>query len=303
MGQVETMQQIPVIAGSSGYLGSRLIARIEAEGARPYFRLVRDAHSHGYEIVQYAPPDYRAEGRGRFREFYGGDGLCVVHLGGPNPSVTAREGEERARLAISMTRDLCDWCSTHSAQLHFISSVLIHGSTADFLNEFSRVMPSSPYSKMKALMEAVILESDVPGATVRLSNVYGCNMPRETVVSKIIRRIRGDVSAFTPSEAADEERALDLVHEDDVIAMLRRLVDLRMNKRVPGVYGSGRSGTPTHLFFDIVKAQGTGKWVFPNFRGSRGAVKSTWSSDVLAVSPKVSIESGIAALLSEDCLR
>lgn len=287
----------PVIVGASGYLGSRLVADIQRESRKGFIRVIRGNRKQALRLIPYWPPAYLPGQEIQFQDLVDSQSFCVLHLGGPSIA-TQHIGREEYTQAVQITEELSQWCLRGNANLHLLSSTLVYGTDEGrVLDEKVEPTPDTPYAQLKLRLESIVSSSGVPGATVRLSNVYGPYMPRHVIVSRILRRIGGETSAFTPYSAGLLERRLDLVHETDVKLMLRKLEELSSKSRLVGVFGSGRAGTPSNLYRHVITSLENGTWNFTDFVAGAGAVQSTWADDHLALTARIPIERGVQSLL------
>jgi len=168
------------VTGGGGFIGSRLVARLLAEGYRvallardPRKPAVAVLETQGARVVQGDVRDLRAVGP----EAVGAELDIVLHLAA---SLDLRGGEG-ASVNVEGTREVLRWAREHGARyVVYASSVEAQGpASADegLLTEEHPCRPGSPYAESKLAGERLVQElaerAALPCLLARIGHTYG----------------------------------------------------------------------------------------------------------------------------------
>ncbi len=221
----------------------------------------------------------------------------VYAAGNPIASTDRHQGTTTAQEEL-LAKTLRGAEKVNLGSFHYLSSLLVYGSRIPgVINENLDVQPDTAYAEMKLREEQRVVSTGLPGVILRLSNVYGVGQNQESLIDKIVRRLKGDADSFTPSKGGDSERRLDFLHISDLGKIMIQIATQGSSDLCVVAVGGGRTITPTHLYEDAVTALVTGNWHFPRCTFGPGAVDSSWILKFLGCRPTVSIEAGLRELL------
>lgn len=182
---------------------------------------------------------------------------------------------------------------------HYISSLLVYGlQIPGVISTDLDVQPDTRYAEMKLREEQRVVTTGLPGVILRLSNVYGIGQNRDSLIDKIVRSLKGNSDAFSPSKDQTNERRLDLLHISDLGRAVVQVVNQMSSSQSVVAVGGGRSISPTHLYEDAVTALATGNWHFPRCIFGPGAVDPSWILRCLGCQPLISVEAGLRDLVT-----
>lgn len=194
------MTRTVLITGASGFIGSNLVQVLSKRRDLEVITCHRDS-----------PPEVLTQGAKQAD--------VVIHLAGVNRPMHPDEFQEGN---VDYTVLLCERLRQSGKRPLFILSSSIQASQ------------ESPYGKSKRAAEVVIEEWVAGGAgravIFRLKNVFGkwCRPDYNSVVATFCHRVASNL----PIQISDENRELELVYIDDVVAALIACIDLPQN---PGI--------------------------------------------------------------------
>lgn len=189
-----------VITGATGFLGSALLHRLAVAGVE-VVGVTRKQGTHYHQVSDYS-------------ETPAGD--VLVHLAEDcdrlrvNAAGSVREQEMQATMGFLMRRGY--------RKLVYASSSVLYGdrhATPRKTDDAIEVVDS--YTRIKSASESMVLASE--GIVARISNVYGPDMAKGNVLSKILGQIPGTGSVVV----GDSAPVRDFLWIDDAADALARL--------------------------------------------------------------------------------
>jgi nucleoside-diphosphate-sugar epimerase len=182
---------------------------------------------------------------------------------------------------------------------HYISSLLVYGTQIrGVISTELGVQPDTRYAEMKLREEQQVVTTGLPGVILRLSNVYGIGQNRDSLMDKMVRSLKGNSDAFSPSEDQTNERRVDFLHISDLGRVVVQIANQMTSSQSVVAVGGGRSISPTHLYQDAAMALATDNWTFPRCIFGPGAVDPSWILRCLGCQPLISVEAGLQSLLA-----
>lgn len=236
-----------VVTGGAGFIGSNLLAGLEARGEEP--AVVCDVLGDGdkwrnvakREIADLVPPD-RLLG---WLESNASDVHMIFHLGAIS-STTERDTDAIIANNFRLTSDLWTWCAQRGIRLVYASSAAVYGNgSAGFDDDpapaaMAALRPLNPYGWSKLLFDRRTARltghrGHFPAqwAGLRFFNVYGPNEyhkgGQRSVVPQFWEQVRdsGRARLFRSHhpDYADGGQMRDFVHVDDCVEVMLWLYD------------------------------------------------------------------------------
>jgi ADP-L-glycero-D-manno-heptose 6-epimerase len=258
-----------IITGGAGFIGSNLVAALEARGERDLVvcdRLGRDEKWRNLgkrELAAIVPP----EGLFDFLDAHARDIQAVFHLGAIS-STTEPDADLIIATNFTLSLRLWDWCTTTETRLLYASSAATYGDGGAGFDDdgspaaLARLKPLNTYGWSKHLFDrrvARLVERARPPqwAGLKFFNVYGPNEYHKggmkSVVAQIFPRARaGEPARLFRSHRADVPdggQKRDFVAVGDCVDMMLWLHD---HPAVSGLFNLG-SGT-ARSFHDLACA-------------------------------------------------
>jgi ADP-L-glycero-D-manno-heptose 6-epimerase len=260
-----------VVTGGAGFIGSNLLAGLEARGADPV--VVCDVlgkeekwrNIAKREIEDIVPPDALAG----WLETNASRVHMVFHLGAIS-STTERDADAIVANNFRLTSDLWDWCARHGIRFVYASSAAVYGGGEAGFDDaldaqaLARLRPLNPYGWSKLLSDRRTARLAAhrghhpeQWAGLRFFNVYGPNEyhkgGQQSVVPQFHRQIveTGTARLFRSHhpDYADGGQLRDFVHVDDCVAVMLWLYD---NPSVSGLFNLGTG--EARSFADLARA-------------------------------------------------
>jgi UDP-glucose 4-epimerase len=266
-----------VITGASGFLGSVLLKCLKKNG---YNCLgVSRKPGEGYLQVN----DYSDSPVGDI----------LIHLA--EISDRGLANELSATYELDAARTLNSLLSKGYSKIIYVSSAALYGDNiSEPRTENDLIIASDTYARVKLNAEQKVLSRH--GIVIRLSNIYGPNMSRNNVFSRILEQLNG----LGPVTVMNTNPIRDFLWVDDAAnAMLKMVM-----QSVSGVFniGSGIGTSIRVLAQEILSASNQEKReilsIKPDPRESCIVLDITKSSLVLDWSPNFSLKEGIARLIN-----
>jgi ADP-L-glycero-D-manno-heptose 6-epimerase len=240
-----------IVTGGAGFIGSNLVAALEAQSAGHDDIVVCDRLRDGTKwrnIASRMVSDIVApEALAAFIAAHASRITAVFHMGAIS-STTATDGDLVVQTNFRFSRDLWEICARHGIAFIYASSAATYGDAeAGFddintLDHMQKLKPLNLYGWSKWLFDCWVLRAVAAGAPappvwagLRFFNVYGPNEyhkgSMQSLVSKIIAAHRpgAPVKLFRSHREgfADGQQLRDFVYVDDVVAVMLWLATLR----------------------------------------------------------------------------
>jgi nucleoside-diphosphate-sugar epimerase len=279
-----------LVTGGTGFLGSWVRASASGEAeviAPPSAELDLEAGPFGLDrVVRAARPS------------------VIMHLANPrNPQVI-----DAVPRTVAMMQSVLEVCREHGAFLAFASGWIVlngHARAEPLVaHDDEPCRPHGHYAVAKALSEQMIDHASADGrvraSILRLSPIYGAGSPQPRLLFRIAESLRAGEPAVTHVYRNGRPR-LQLLHAQDAAAGLLAAA----RARIPGRFNMGGavSATTCEIAQEIARA------IRVPFRGSEMSLEAdvaqvtlecSKSDRLLGWRPRVSLESGVAALLRGD---
>jgi ADP-L-glycero-D-manno-heptose 6-epimerase len=236
-----------VITGGAGFIGSNLVAALEARGGESL--VVSDWLGTGEkwrnlgkrELLAIVPPEELFD----YLESRRGDIETVFHMGAVS-ATTETDADLIVRTNLTLSQRLWSWCAESRVRLIYASSAATYGDgTAGFEDDWTsaalaKLAPLNAYGWSKHLFDRWVarqIERGYPTppqwAGLKFFNVYGPNeyhkADQRSVVAQIATHIIGGGRATLfrshHPDYADGGQLRDFVSVDDVVAIMMWLYD------------------------------------------------------------------------------
>ena len=260
-----------VVTGAAGFIGSRLVAALNARGITEILAVDdlsgKDGDNAG-NLFSLGIQDFMDKGEFLARVSSGsfnGEVEAVLHQGACTNTME-HNGQYMMENNYAYSRALLDWCQAIEAPLIYASSAAVYGAGTKFAEEPQNEAPLNVYAYSKLLFDqhvrARLREKEAQIAGLRYFNVYGPNEAhkKKTGMHSIALqsfehyRKEGHVRLFAGSDGyADGQQQRDFVHVDDVVAVNLWLLE---NRDVSGVFncGTGKAQTFNEVAAAVINA-------------------------------------------------
>jgi nucleoside-diphosphate-sugar epimerase len=276
-----------VVTGPGGFLGRRLVARLEREGME-VLGLGREA---GFDLLRDDLP------------LRGGD--HVFHLAAATGVPDSWQDPVHFHLlnAHASVRVL-DQCRRYGASLSYVGAYIYGVPQVLPISEAHPLDPNNPYAFSKWMGEQACAwfahAYEVPTSAIRLFNVYGAGQSDRFVVARIVDQVL--------NPRIDSIQVMDLTPRRDYL-YLDDAVDALISSIPAGGYrvlnvGSGVSSSISDVIEAAFEATGLRKPVsasgevrtneIPDVRADCGAIRTAFGW-----SPRFSLREGVAAMIRE----
>ena len=259
-----------IVTGAAGFIGSRIVAGLNACGINDIVAVDNLAHADkfknlaGCEIADYVD---QSAFLSEVRKFEGAVD-AVLHQGACSDTMES-DGRYMMENNYAYSRRLLEWCQEEDVPLLYASSASVYGNGANgFREERACEKPLNVYGYSKFLFDQYVrrefsrLSSQVVG--LRYFNVYGPNEWHKGRMASVAFhafhqfRNTGKVRLFVGSDGyGNGEQRRDFVYVDDVVAVNLWLLE---HRHVSGIFncGTGRAQSFNQLAGAVVNAvQGT----------------------------------------------
>jgi ADP-L-glycero-D-manno-heptose 6-epimerase len=260
-----------VITGGAGFIGSNLVASLEARGGGGLVVVDRLGHDDKWrnlgkrEILEIVPPERLFEFLADHRSSIQG----IFHLGAVSSTM---EPDADLVLATNFTlsQQLWRWCADNRVRLIYASSAATYGDgTGGFDDDPSsaalgKLQPLNVYGWSKHLFDRWVARQVERGypcppqwAGLKFFNVYGPNEYHKGAQLSVALQIFRTLAAGEPvtlfrshrKDVADGQQQRDFVWVDDIVDMMLWLYD---QPKISGLFNAG-SGK-ARSFLDLAQA-------------------------------------------------
>lgn len=280
------MSERVLVAGSTGFVGAALAARLARDGAS----VVGASRSTGTDLA--CADQVRA--LGAFDVIVNAAGRTSVPISYDDP-----QGFERDNVVV--TRHLLDLARRTGARVVHAGSYVYGTPRYLPIDESHPLAAHNPYAASKLCAERLCAdahaEAGVPVTVLRIFNVYGPGQRAGLLVPALLDGVRRGTI-----ELADPEPRRDFVHLDDAVDALARAVAWRHDGCEAVNVGSGRSTSVAELVGIAVRASGRDVAVRFANRRRPGEIADVVADVRKAAAtfgwrPRVRVESGLAELV------
>ncbi|MBM3601520.1 MAG: ADP-glyceromanno-heptose 6-epimerase [Alphaproteobacteria bacterium] len=260
-----------VVTGGAGFIGSNLVAGLEARGVNEL--VVCDRLGQGdkwrnvakREIADLVPPDRLLD----YLDIHAREIECVFHMGAVS-ATTERDVDLIMRENFTLSLALWHWCARHGVRLIYASSAATFGDGAQGFDDdgsigaLERLRPLNAYGWSKHVYDRrvarLVDQGDVvppQWAGLKFFNVYGPNEYHKGTMKSVAAHIypraaRGEPARLFKShrpDYADGGQLRDFVWVDDCVDVMLWLYD---NTHVNGLFNVGTGAARS--FADLAAA-------------------------------------------------
>ncbi|HET8611726.1 MAG TPA: ADP-glyceromanno-heptose 6-epimerase [Sphingomonas sp.] len=262
-----------VVTGGAGFIGSNLVADLEARGQGPiavvdwFGEDERWRNLANRRIAHFVRP----EAIDPFLAAHAGEIRAIVHMGAIS-ATTERDVDRLVELNINYSVRLWDWCAEHGAPFLYASSAATYGGIESGFTDdesvaaLSALRPLNAYGWSKKATDIIFAERLAAGqpappqwAGLKFFNVYGPNEYHKGDMMSVACKLYGQVMAGEKVRLfksyrdgiADGEQRRDFVYVKDCTRAMLWLLD---HPDVSGIFNLGAG--QARSFLDIAKALG-----------------------------------------------
>ncbi len=260
-----------VITGGAGFIGSNLVAGLEAHGAAELVVCDRLGTTDKWRniakrrLADIVPPDALLD----WLSAHGDRVEAIFHLGAISDT-TARDGDAVVAANFSLSQALWQRCARNGTRLIYASSAATYGDGANGFDDspddrdMAQLRPLNLYGWSKLAFDRRVIDllggaapQPPQWAGLRFFNVYGPNEwhkgAQQSIVPQVYRQIQesGRAQLFRSHhpDYPDGGQLRDFVHVDDCVAVMLWLYDN------PGTGGLFNIGTgQARSFADLATA-------------------------------------------------
>ncbi|MDI1346509.1 MAG: ADP-glyceromanno-heptose 6-epimerase [Pseudolabrys sp.] len=258
-----------LVTGGAGFIGSNIVASLNEAGRTDV--VVNDVLGDAAkwrnlakrQIADFVPPSDLAK-------WLDGRKLdAVIHMGAISDT-TATDGDLVMENNFRLSLRLLDWCTQTQTPFIYASSAATYGEgelgfTDDWsLPELRKLRPMNLYGWSKhlfdlALVDRVVKKQKLPPhwAGLKFFNVYGPNEYHKGAMASVLSKVFAGAKAGQPVKLfkshrdgiGDGEQRRDFIYIDDVVAVVRWLID---TPKVNGIFNVGTGKAES--FRDMIAA-------------------------------------------------
>jgi ADP-L-glycero-D-manno-heptose 6-epimerase len=266
-----------VVTGAAGFIGSNLLAALEASGADRIVACDRLRDGGKWRNIakrtldDIIAPDALLEWMRHAHQRI----ACVFHMGAIS-ATTATDGDLVVRTNFELSKSLWQACAAHGIPFIYASSAAVYGdggrgfADSNDIAALRGLRPMNLYGWSKWLFDAWVLRSLARGepappywAGLRFFNVFGPNEyhkgSMQSLVPKLIadhrKGVRPRLFKSHRSGIGDGEQARDFICVDDVVSVM---LWLHARERTGGILnlGTGTARTFRDLATAAIRAAG-----------------------------------------------
>ncbi|WP_395392704.1 ADP-glyceromanno-heptose 6-epimerase [Novosphingobium sp. BL-8A] len=262
-----------VVTGAAGFIGSNIVADLEARGLGPIAVVDWFEHDERWRNLARRQIDafVRPDELGPWLKAHVREVRAVIHMGAIS-ATTERDVDKLVANNINFTIGLWDWCAEHQVPFIYASSAATYGGIESrfvddqSLEAMSALQPLNAYGWSKKATDLVFARRIAQNrpkppqwAGLKFFNVYGPNEYHKgdmmSVACKVYDQVmRGEKLRLFKSYRdgiGDGQQRRDFVYVKDCAAFVMWLLD---NPDMSGIFnvGSGHARS----FFDVAQALG-----------------------------------------------
>ncbi len=260
-----------LVTGGAGFIGSNIVAALEAEGRRPYAVCDRLRSGDKWRNIAKAAPRDIVD-PAHLDDFLAAQGKlleAVVHMGAIS-ATTETDADRIVENNFRLSCRLWNWCAANGVRFVYASSAATygggeHGFSDDLsLPALMKLRPLNAYGWSKLMFDRWVALGLAEGrprppqwAGLRFFNVYGPNEyhkgGQKSVVAHLFPRAKAGEPArlFASHDPryADGGQMRDFIWVEDCVAVVCWLLD---NPEVSGLYNCGTG--EARSFLDLARA-------------------------------------------------
>jgi ADP-L-glycero-D-manno-heptose 6-epimerase len=273
-----------LVTGGAGFIGSNIVASLNEAGRTdvvvndvlgqdPNQTAAKWRNLAKRQIADFVPPPDLAK-------WLDGRKLdAVIHMGAISDT-TASDGDLVMENNFRLSLRLLDWCTQTQTPFIYASSAATYGEgeqgfTDDWsLSALRQLRPMNLYGWSKhlfdlALVDRVVKKQKLPPhwAGLKFFNVYGPNEYHKGAMASVLSKVFAGAKAGQPVKLfkshrdgiGDGEQRRDFIYIDDVVAVVRWLID---TPKVNGIFNVGTGKAES--FRDMIAAMFTALGRPPN---------------------------------------
>jgi ADP-L-glycero-D-manno-heptose 6-epimerase len=273
-----------LVTGGAGFIGSNIVASLNEAGRTdvvvndvlgqdPNQTAAKWRNLAKRQIADFVPPPDLAK-------WLDGRKLdAVIHMGAISDT-TATDGDLVMENNFRLSLRLLDWCTQTQTPFIYASSAATYGEgeqgfTDDWsLSALRQLRPMNLYGWSKhlfdlALVDRVVKKQKLPPhwAGLKFFNVYGPNEYHKGAMASVLSKVFAGAKAGQPVKLfkshrdgiGDGEQRRDFIYIDDVVAVVRWLID---TPKVNGIFNVGTGKAES--FRDMIAAMFTALGRPPN---------------------------------------
>ena len=273
-----------LVTGGAGFIGSNIVASLNEAGRTDVVVndvLGQDSNQSSAkwrnlakrQIADFVPPSDLAK-------WLDGRKLdAIIHMGAISDT-TATDGDLVMDNNFRLSLRLLDWCTVTRTPFIYASSAATYGDGGEgFVDDWSleglrKLKPMNLYGWSKhlfdlALVDRVVKKQKLPPhwAGLKFFNVYGPNEYHKGAMASVLSKVFAGAKAGQPVKLfkshrdgiGDGEQRRDFIYIDDVVAVVRWLID---TPKVNGIFNVGTGKAES--FRDMIAAMFTALGRAPN---------------------------------------
>ena len=268
-----------VVTGGTGFIGSNLVAGLEAQGADNLVVCDRLGTADKWRnIAKRALRDFvQPENLMAYLDAHKSEVKVIFHMGAIS-STTEKDADLIMDTNFILTRNLWRWCAANKVRFIYASSAATYGNgEAGFKDDdnpefLAKLRPLNPYGWSKHLFDRNVSgnlyhhksEASPPQwAGLKFFNVYGPNEYHKgdqmSVICKLYPQVAAGAAARLFKSAhpdyEDGGQLRDFVYVDDCVSVMLWLYE---NPKVSGLFnvGTGKARSFKDLALSVFKAAG-----------------------------------------------
>jgi len=249
-----------LVTGGAGFIGSNVVASLNEAGRSDV--VVNDIlgtdgkwrNLAKRQLADAVPP------ADLFRWLDGRRLEAVIHMGAIS-STTATDGDLVLDTNFRLSLRLLDWCTDNRTPFIYASSAATYGDGDNGFDDdwspqaLKKLRPMNLYGWSKHLFDQALVERQARGgrmppqwAGLKFFNVFGPNEYHKGTMASVLCRVFDEAKAGKPVRLfkshkdgiADGDQRRDFIYVDDVVAVMRWLLD---SPNVSGIFnvGSGKA--------------------------------------------------------------